>query len=136
MKKVVDLRCYVAVNCDNYCDTSIHYNLHYAEVLDNEPIEYSYSTFRGAKQAVEDERVLNASVEHTFFKHNPVLRFHTADLTSDIRVTAKNFESLKIKWVAEVPSKKMTIKDLASLLPAEDFAEWLKDHGISKADFN
>lgn len=136
MKKVVDLRCYVAVNGSEYYDTSIHYNFHYAEVFDEEPVEYNYKTFRGAKEAIEDERVLNARVGYTFFKHNPVLEIHTAELSPDIKVTAKNFESLKIRWVTEVPSKKLTIKDLANLLPAEDFAEWLKDHGISKADFN
>lgn len=136
MRRVVDLRCYVAVNGNEYYDTSIHYNLHYVEVFDDEPVEYNYKTFKGAKEAIEDERVLNASVGHTFFHHNPVLYIRTAELAPDIKLTAKNFKSLKIKWVAEVPSKKLTIKDLASLLSAEDFAEWLKDHGISKADFD
>ena len=136
MRRLVDLRCYVAVNGNEYYDTSIHYNLHYVEVFDDEPVEYSYKTFRGAKEAIEDERVLNASIRHTFFRSQPVLYIRTAELAPDIKLTAKNFKSLKIKWVAEVPSKKLTIKDLASLLSAEDFAEWLKDHGISKADFD
>ena len=130
MKKIVDLRCYVSLNGGEYQDTSFRKHLRYVDVVESK--EEIISDWEGAFKAVAKDRIRNAEVG-TNWLGRPRLVFYTP-LQGErfyTTYTKKNFRHLKIKWVFKPDDRIYSIKELAELLPADQFCEWLKDQGIS-----
>lgn len=85
-----------------------------------------------AYNQIKNDKVLNATVGETFWKHKPAIVIHYADLyRNDKKISEKEFQQLKFKWVTEEVDRIYTIKDLSEILPADQFCEWVKDQGIS-----
>ena len=132
MKQLIDLRCYVSVNGEDYCDTSIWKRPRYVELSVGDCTEEIIIDWQTAYQMVAENRILNARVGETFWKKRPTIVIHYGDIyREDCSYTEKDFRSLKFKWVAEPIERVYTIKDLAEDLPADQFCEWVKDQGIS-----
>lgn len=133
MKKLANLRCYVAIGKDEYCDTSIWNHIRYVEENECNTREYTFETFEEASAAVADKQVKNASTYNTLFGNKPAIEFSFGRLeNSRVVLTKKTFKPVRVKWEwEEVEVEDYTMKNLASILPAEQFCEWLKDHGIT-----
>jgi hypothetical protein len=131
MKKIVNLRCYVAIGTDDYADTSIWNHIRYIEV--EEPTEYTLETWKEAYEAIKTNHVRNAEVGLTMFGKRDTIEIGWGDLYQHKSVmTEKKFIPIHVKWVWEDVTRNYSIKDLADLLPAKQFCEWLKDQGITQ----
>lgn len=137
MKKLVDLRCMVAIGDDKYYDTSFWYHIRYVDVKENANVEYTLNTWEEALEEAKNDRVRGLKVERTLFGNRPYLEIHRGDFDkNNISITEKKFKPIHVKWkFEEVSLNRFTMKSLVSLLPADEFCEWLKDHGITKIDF-
>ena len=138
MKKLVDLRCYVSVNGEEYCDTSIWKQWRYvdADAIGND-VEEVICDWSEAYRAVMNHRIRNAYTDCTFWKMTPRFCIKYGDLyRDDAKISKKDFVSLKYKWVAEEVNEVYNIRDLADRLPAEQFCEWVKDQGIQAISLN
>ena len=131
MKQLIDFRCYVSVNGEEYCDTSIWKQWRYLDTTDGDCHEELIADWETAYKAIEEHLVWNATVGTTW-KKEPCIIIHYGDLyRNDVKFTAKTFHRMKYKWVYEPVEEIYNIKDLADRLPAEQFCEWLKDQGMS-----
>lgn len=131
MKKIIDFRCYVSVNGEPYCDTSIWKQWRYVDIENGDSIEQIIQDWETAYKAIENNLVRNATV-NTTWKKKPCIVIHYGDMyRHDATITAQTFDQLKYKWVCEPVEEIYNIKDLADRLPAEQFCEWLKDQGLS-----
>ena len=131
MKKLVNLRCYAAVGKNDLCDTSIWNHIRYVEVAETNSTEFTLETFEEAFAAVRDNRIRNAETGCTLFRNRPTIEIGWGDFRSKSEMTEKTFKPVRVKWEWEEVTRMYTMKDLADLLPAEQFCEWLKDHGIT-----
>ena len=132
MKKLVNFRCYVAIGKDDYCDTSIWSHIRYVEESEANDTEYTLDTFERAFAAVADNYIRNASTYKTLFGNKPAMEISFGRLeNSRVVLTKKTFKPVRVKWQWEEVGTTYIMKDLASILPAEQFCEWLKDHGIT-----
>lgn len=130
MKQLINFRCYVSVNGEDYCDTSFRTRLRYDDTIGE--TETIIGDWEEAYKAISEHQVLNAETSTTFLTNRPTIKIHYGDFSrSDREISEKEFRSLKFKWVASKSDMIYTIKELAELLPAEQFCEWLKDQGIS-----
>ena len=130
MKKLIDFRCYVSVNGEEYCDTSIWRHLRYDDVEgESETVINDWET---AYNDVQNNCIFNAKTSTTFWRNRPTIVIHYGNIyKNDKEISEKTFVSLKYKWVATETDLIYTIKELADLLPADQFCEWVKDQGIS-----
>lgn len=132
MKKLINLRCYAAIGNDDYCDTSIWDHIRYVEVSETNSTEYTLETFEEAFAAVRDHRIRNAETDYTLFGNRPMIELSWGDFhRGRTAITARNFKPVRVKWEWEEVTRMYTMKDLANLLPAEQFCEWLKDRVIT-----
>lgn len=132
MKKLVNLRCYAAIGKDEYQDTSIWNHIRYVEVSDCNVTEYTLETFEEAFAAVADHHIRNAETSTTFFGNKPTIEIGWGDIYRNKSVmSAKTFKPVRVKWEWQEVTRVYTMKDLADLLPADQFCEWLKDRGIT-----
>lgn len=132
MKKLVNLRCYAAIGKDEYQDTSIWNHIRYVEVSECNTTEYTLETFEEAFAAVADHCIRNAETSTTLFGNKPTIEITWGDLYRNKSVmSAKTFKPVRVKWEWQEVTRAYTMKDLADLLPAEQFCEWLKDRGIT-----
>lgn len=130
MKQLINFRCYVSVNGEDYCDTSFRTRIRYDDTIGE--TETIISDWEEAYKAISEHQVLNAETGTTFLTNRPTIVIHYGDIDRGNReFSEKEFRSLKFKWVASKNHSIYTIKELADLLPAEQFCEWLKDQGIS-----
>ena len=134
MKKLMNLRCLVAVGDKKYCDTSIWNYIRYYDMEEvPEVVEFHYNTFEEALTAVEEGMIRGAEIYHTLFSNRPYFTIPWGEVyRNDTEITEKNFKPIHVKWEKVEVNKAFTMKDLAGLLPAEMFCEWLKDHGITQ----
>lgn len=131
MKKICNLRCYVAIGKGEYEDTSFWEHLRYCEPGANEEYIASWGDFY---DLVREHRIRNAELTANLF-NNLVVEIGKASLDKPkTKITYRNFKGVRVKWAAEPYDKIYTIKDLAEMLPAEDFCEYLKDHNINIGD--
>lgn len=132
MKKLIDLQCYVAVNGEEYYPTSYHNHLRYVdENAASQETEFSTNNWQTAVQCVENHEVRNAEIGANLWRNLPTLKIFYGDIDKGIReFTEKEFRSLKYKWVAHEVKRIYTITELAKMLPADQFCEWIKDQGI------
>ena len=132
MKKLVNLRCCVAIGNDDYCDTSIWSHIHYVEMSECDTIEYTFETFKEAFAAVHDHKIRNAEIGYTLFRNRPIIEISWGDFyRNKSEMTEKTFKPIRVKWDWQEVTRMFTMKNLSDLLPAEQFCEWLKDHGIT-----
>lgn len=130
MKQLVNMRCYVSVNGEDYCDTSFRTRLRYDDTIGE--TETIINDWEEAYKAISEHQVLNAETGATFLTNRPTIIIHYGDISrSNREISEKEFRSLKFKWVSSKNDLIYTIKELAELLPAEQFCEWLKDRGMS-----
>lgn len=127
MKQICNLRCYVAIGKKEYEDTSMWKHLRYCETG---MVEERVTSWNALCYLVEEHHIRNAELDRNLFG-KAVVKIGWADIYKrKARITARNFRSVKVKWVAKPVERLYSIKDLADMLPAEDFCEYLKDHGI------
>lgn len=132
MKKLVNLRNYVAIGNDDYCDTSIWNHIRYVDEKECETVEYTLETFEEACKAVSENRIRNGEMNSTLFGNKPLIEISWGDIYKCKTVLSqKNFKPIHVKWQWEEVDRMYTMKDLASVLPADQFCEWLKDRGIT-----
>lgn len=132
MKKLVNLRCYVAIGNKDYCDTSIWNHIRYVEVSDTSSTESTLHTWEEAFAAVANNEIRGAETGYTLFRNRPTIEIHWGDWGKcTTEMTEKTFKPIHVKWVWEEVEKMYTMKNLADLLPADQFCEWLKDRGIT-----
>ena len=132
MKKLVNLRNYVAIGYDDYCDTSIWKHIRYVDEKECETVEYTLETFEEACKAVSENRIRNGEMSSTLFGNKPLIEISWGDIYKCKTVLSqKNFKPIHVKWQWEEVDRMYTMKDLTSVLPADQFCEWLKDRGIT-----
>ena len=132
MKKLVNLRCYVAIGNKDFCDTSIWNYIRYVEVSETNSTEYTLHTFEEAFAAVCDNHIRNAETSSTLFRNRPIIEIGWGDIYKPrTEIREKNFKPIHVKWEWEEVTKAYTMKDLADLLPADQFCDYLKDRGIN-----
>lgn len=133
MKRLTDLRCKVAIGNDEFIDTSILVHLYYEdEELIGKELNFIYTDFNELYEAVKDDKILNAKTDYTFWRSKPAVKISLADEDFCRTISAKTMKKVSVKWVYEDVKKEYTMKDLASMLSAENFCEYLKDRGITK----
>ena len=130
MKNLLDYRCLVSLNGEEFADTSVWSHLIYSEPRETE--EKVWTNFEEAAKAIRNGEVMNAETDRTLFRNRPPLSIRYADLAVTKNVTEKQFKSLRVRNAYEEVTRSYDIMALAKMLPAEDFCEWLKDHGITK----
>lgn len=129
MKRLSNYRQYVDVNDMGWKDTSDFNHILYEEERPDR--ELFFDTFEEAYEAVEEGAVMNAWVDKTFFFKEPCIRFSFAGSVEMPKpITKKNFKSLKTLNVYEDVTNFYSVKDLMSLLTAENFVDWAKDNGL------
>ena len=127
MKQICNLRCYVAIGKKDYEDTSMWKHLRYCTPS---MIEERVTSWDALWYLVEEHHIRNAEQDSNLFG-KAVVKIGWADIYKrKTKITARNFRSVKVKWVAKPVERIYSIKELADMLPAEDFCEYLKDHGI------
>lgn len=131
MKKLVNYRMYVSVNGGEWRDTSIWNHIRYMEESECETWESRELSFDEALELVEEGFIMNAECDRTFFTHRPRIQLSTSESLFDgaSYYTERTLKTLKIK--KEYIPYNGSIKDIATLLTAERFCEYLKDHGIA-----
>lgn len=136
MKRLVNLRNLVAIGKKDYFDTSIWNHIKYLEAEENQVEEYELNSWEEAYSAIKRNEVRNAAINTTLFgKPCIVISWGSFDKRNTV-LTERNFKPIKVRWEWVAVKKSYSIKDLANLLPAEQFCEWLKDNGINKySDF-
>lgn len=140
MKKIYDRRVLVKVDgWKEFDDTSIFRHLRYKdEDYANQEYLYRFETFEEAKEEIEKGFILNAKSTTTFFTNKPKLEIHTSNSFFDSAVpcamTEKDFKPIEVKIVYK-EEKHVSIKELADLLDADSFCEYLNDRNISSLNF-
>lgn len=138
MKKIYDRRVLVKVDgWKEFDDTSIFRHLKYKdEDYANQEHFYRFETFEEAKEEIEKGFILNAKSTTTFFTNKPKLEINTESsfFESPITMTEKSFKPIEVKIVYE-EEKHISIKELADLLDADSFCEYLNDRNISSLNF-
>ena len=134
MKKLINLRCYVAIGDTEFCDTAIWNHIRYIGMEgSSSSTEYYYGTFAEAHKAIENNMIRNAETGFTLFRSRPTIEIHWGDIMrNNTELTEKTFEPIRVKWTKEEVERMYTMKDLIDLLPADQFCEWLKDRGITQ----
>lgn len=131
MKKLVNYRMYVSINGGEWKDTSIWNHIHYMEESKCETWESKELSFNEALELVEEGFIMNAECDRTFFTHKPRIQLSIPEsiFEGSSYYTERTLKTLKIK--KEYIPYNGSIKNLATLLTAEKFCEYLKDHGIT-----
>lgn len=127
MKKICDMRCYVAIGKGEYMDTSIWKHWRYCEEGE---CEETFNYWHDLYVCVKHNFIRNATVDKTIFG-NDAVRFSWGSFSrSHSTMTERTFKPVRVKWVAEPVTTHYSFQDLKDLLPAEDFCEYLKDQEI------
>lgn len=134
MKQIVDYRVLISIDGGKFEDTSIWKHLSYEEPKEERITELN--TFAEAYEAIKNDKIMNAVAGYTFFRSRPQIELSTANWDCRKTMTEKNFKKITVKEMWATCNEKNTIKGLASMLSAEEFCEWLKDHGISQIPTN
>ena len=134
MKKLINLRCSVAIGNEEFGDTSIWNHIRYIEMDgSSNSTEYYYGTFAEAHEAIENNMIRNAETGFTLFRNRPTIEIHWGDICrNNTELTEKTFKPIRVRWDKVEVTRLYTMKDLIDLLPADQFCEWLKDQGITQ----
>ena len=137
MKKIYDRRVLVKVDgWKEFEDTSIFRCLRYKdEDFVKQEYLHRFKTFEDVKADIEEGCwILDAEVTTTFFTRQPKIKINTVNslfhCSPAIEMTKKNFKPIEVKIVYK-EEKHFSIKELADLLDADSFCEYLNDRNIS-----
>lgn len=98
-------------------------NLEYSPQKEAEEI-FATNRFEDAWEYVRDY-IPDFYPERGLFTNTPYLTY------KDITLTKNNFKSIRISYeYAPVDPKEFSFAKLSESLPANEFVEWLKDHGL------
>ena len=129
MKKVVDFVQYVSFDGGKtFQNTSIFNHLQYVEPTENKVVVLE--TFKQAYEYIKANELMNAEIGTTFFKGRNQIHISTAKLDYRKSFTEKNYKPIIVKTVFKEVIN-VSIENLAYLLSAEEFCEWLKDRKIT-----
>jgi len=130
MKEVYDYRFeYRMDGCKEFVDTSIWKHVRYLTPEEAETWNFTIKTFDELVKLVQDDLFMNAELSKNFFRKT-VVRLSNAEDYCSTAITERNFKPIEIRCAYNKLS--LTIKELADLLSADDFCEYLKDKGITK----
>ena len=133
MKRLVNERVEYRVNEGEWIDVSIWNRYRY---LDDEQIakkafQTEELTFQEAKEYVKECCNFGSVGKSIFTKREYIELPSESIFDGDLRYYENNFESATFRKTFLDVNRILTIKDLADLLPAEQFCEYLKDRGIT-----
>jgi hypothetical protein len=126
MKQLVEKIFYIKVN-----DFDEH-KLTCRKVIRYTAPKITFEEFRNFNMAydfIKNNDIHCCRAEQTLFRKKPRIVYGLFD---DWNIEKKNFEKLIIKCEYRPVKEILTMRDLIELLPAEQFAEWLKDNKITK----
>ena len=130
MKEIYDYRLeYRFEGQKNFVDTSIWRHARYIEPKDAENWTGLIRDFPQLVSLVKEGFFINGRLEKTLFKKPMVVLSNADDFCTD-KVTEKNFKPIEFRCVYK--KENLTIKELADLLDADSFCEYLRDRGITK----
>lgn len=113
----------------NFVDTSIFEHVRYLTPEEAETLNFTIKTFDELVDLVRDNLFMNAELSKNLFRKTVVRLSNVEDYCSTV-VTAKNFKPIEVRCVYK--KENLTIKELANLLDADSFCEYLKDREITK----
>lgn len=133
MKRLVNERVEYRVNEGEWINVSIFNRYRY---LDDEQIakkafQTEELTFQETKEYVKECCNFGKIGKATFTKREYIELPSGSIFDGDLRYYENNFESATFRITFLDVNRILTIKDLADLLPAEQFCEYLKDRGIT-----
>lgn len=133
MKKLMYHKQYVSVGDESWTPTNFWEcdYLVYEEPKDE--IIKIFSTFEQAYRAIAQGAIRRAHTTTTLFGKPQIKICYGTLYRDNCLMTARNFKGIATKTCYEDTNRKWTIKDLSQYLSAEQFADWLKDHGITQA---
>lgn len=94
-------------------------NYNYRKNAIPEDSDFTIDTFEQLQEYVKQGRIYSAHLDKKAVFMNYGL----------IKFTARNFKPIKIKEKYK-PIRKASLLDLLQFLPADEMADWLKDHGL------
>lgn len=131
MKKLVNYRMMLSVNGGKWQDTSIFNHIRYLDESECKTWESRELNFNEVLELIEEGFIMNADCDQTFFTHRPRIKLSISEslFGEPSYYTERTLTTLKIK--KEYLPYNGSIKDIAILLTAEQFCEYLKNHGIA-----
>ena len=114
-----------------FVDTSIWRHARYIEPKEAENWTGLIRDFPQLVGLVKDGFFMNGRLEKTLFRKPMVVLGNVDDFyTGGDKITEKNFKPIEFRCVYK--KENLTIKELADLLDADSFCEYLRDRGITK----
>jgi hypothetical protein len=131
MKKVIEVRKQYRLNNGEWTDVTDFNPISYREKDECVDKYRTIDTWKDTVGYVADGLLPNAEMHMTFFKKRIYLILPNNNIYSDFRtvVNEKDFKKLEVRVIYREPI--LTIKQLANILEADEFCEYLKDKGIS-----
>jgi hypothetical protein len=130
MRKLIDERTYYRVNGGEWRDCSIWKNIRYWEEENCQEWNSRELSFSSMWELVELGFVPGAKIEHTIFNRRKLIL--PSGFERLIDYTYRENSRIKFEVKKEYEPYNSTIKNLADLLPADGFCEYLKDRGIAQ----
>lgn len=130
MKKLVNEKTLYRVNGGEWRDCSIWKNIRYWEEENCQEWNSRELSFSSMWELVESGFVPGAKIEYTVFNRRKLILPSGFDRLTDY--TYRENSRIKFEVKKEYASYSSTIKNLANLLPANEFCEYLKDRGIAQ----
>ena len=129
MKKVIEVRKQYRLNNGEW--ETVKSNILYREKDECVDKYRTIDTWQDAIGYVTEGLLPNAEMHMTFFKKRIYLILPNNNIYTDFRtvVNEKDFEKLEVRVIYREPV--LTIKQLANILDADEFLQYLKDRGIS-----
>ena len=131
MKKVIEARKQYRLNNGEWTDVTEFNPISYREKDECKDKYRTIDTWKDAVGYVAEGLLPNAEMHMTFFKKRIYLILPNNNIYSDFRtvVNEKDFKKLEVRVIYREPV--LTIKQLANILDADEFLQYLKDRGIS-----
>lgn len=130
MKEIYDYRFeYKMDGWKNFVDTSIWKHVKYLTPEDAKAWNFTIKSFDELVELVEKDLFMNAELTKNIFRKT-VVRLSNIESYCSHAVTAKNFKPIEVRCTYN--KMNVSMKELADLLDADSFCEYLRDRGITK----
>lgn len=132
MKKVIEVRKqYRLNNSEEWIDVTNFHPISYREESECEDKYRVIDTWQDAVGYVTEGLLPNAEMHMTFFKKRIYLILPNNNIYEDFRtvVNEKDFKKMEVRVIYR--KYHCSMKELANILSADEFCEYLKDRGIS-----
>lgn len=129
MKELYNHIIEVSINDSFFEDTSIFNHVSYMEY--EKAKEYNFNNFEDFYEFVKNNDIIGIKAGKTMIFNKPAVYITRADSMDTKRITKRNFKKISIVDTYRKYYNRTTIKELAYLISAEDFVEWLKDRDIN-----